>query len=63
MTCEKMNTDSMNRFVGQISKKYCKEFVVMVVDLINRRLNIINRKNFQAVIKNTRFKNKKCGII
>jgi len=32
MTYEKMNTDSMNRFVGQISKKYCKEFVVMVLD-------------------------------
>lgn len=32
MTREKMNTDSMNRFVGQISKKYCREFVVMVLD-------------------------------
>jgi hypothetical protein len=32
MTCEKMNTDNMNRFLGQISKKYCKEFIVIVLD-------------------------------
>ena len=32
MTCEKMNTDNMNRFLGQISKKYCEEFIVIVLD-------------------------------
>ena len=32
MTCEKMNTDNMNRFLGKISKKYCKEFIVIVLD-------------------------------
>ena len=32
MTCEKMNTDNMNLFLGQTSQRYCGEFIVMVLD-------------------------------
>lgn len=32
MTCEKMNTDNMNHFLQQVSQKYCKEFIIMVLD-------------------------------
>jgi transposase len=32
MTAEKMNTDSMSRFLAQISQTYTDEFIVMVLD-------------------------------
>jgi len=32
MSCEKMNTYNMNRFLRQISTKYCEEFIVIVLD-------------------------------
>lgn len=32
MTAEKMNTDSMTRFLAQVSAAHCEEFIVMVLD-------------------------------
>ena len=32
MTSEKMNTDNMSRFLAQVSKAHCQEFMVMVLD-------------------------------
>ena len=32
MTVEKMNTDSMTRFLAQVSAAHSKEFIVMVLD-------------------------------
>ena len=32
MTSEKMNTDNMSRFLDQIGKTHCQEFMVMILD-------------------------------
>lgn len=32
MTCEKMNTESMTRFLAQVSAAHSEEFIVMVLD-------------------------------